>query len=64
MTELSCRHFLHLDVGLICSLHSTVEVKENAIASMQKSKSEKVATKYPPDQHMLQKTPSYKKFSK
>ena len=26
---------LFLDVGLVCSLHSTVGVKENAIASMQ-----------------------------
>ena len=38
-------------------------MKENAIASMQKSQREKVARKYPPDQLMLQKTPSYKKTS-
>ena len=66
---------LFLDVSLVCSLHSAVGVKENAIASMQnlhcfsilmfearkfdhEIKREKVAGKYPPDQLMLQKTPS------
>ena len=52
----------NFDVGLICSLHSTVEMKENAIASMQKVSAKKVARKYPPDQHMLHKTARYKKL--
>ena len=37
-------------------------VRDNAIASMQKSQREKVARKYPPDQHRLHKTASYKKL--